>query len=129
MIEAGLFSLLSGTPAVAAIAGARIYPLVLPTDGELPAVTYQVVGARPDPTLQTSGFQRWRIQCDCWAEDYSAAAGLRDALTTALNGYQGTLSDGTILQNAELIQPIDHFDHEALQYRCTVEFYLYFDFQ
>lgn len=128
MIEAGLFSLLSNTPAIAALVGTRIYPVVLPTAPTLPALSYQIVGAMSKPTLNNSGFQRFRMQFDCWGQDYSDAVTLREALVKALNGYQGLLSDGTMLQNAQFIQPIDFFEHEALQYRCAVEFYLYFDF-
>lgn len=128
MIEAGLFNLVSTTPAVAAICETRIYPLILPTGSKYPAATYQMISANPDPTLDTSGFQRWRIQYDCFGRTYADASGLRRALITALNGYVGVLSDGTHLQNAEFHNLTDFFNDASRTYRCMVEFHLYFTF-
>lgn len=128
MIEAGLFNLLSTTPAIEAICQTRIYPVVLPEEPTYPAATYQMISARAEPTFETSGFQRWRIQFDCFGVAYPDASGLRDALIKALNGYQGVLSDGTILQNADFIQLTDYFYDQARIFRCMVEFHLYFTF-
>lgn len=128
MIEAGISHLLVTTPAVEAICGTRIYPMILPTEPTYPAATYQMISANPDPTLDTSGFQRWRIQFDCFGRSYSDAAGLRGALITALNGYLGTLNDGTRLQNAEFHNLTDFFYDASRTYRCMVEFYVYFTF-
>lgn len=128
MIDAGLWHLLSTTAAITAICKTRIYPIILPPDPTWPAMTYQIIAATPEPTLDTAGFQRWRLQFDCWANTYADAASLRAALIRTLNGYQGTLSDGTLLQDAEFIQVTDFFADDARVYRCMVEFYLYFTF-
>jgi hypothetical protein len=47
-----------------------------------------------------------------------------------LNGYQGTLADGTVIQNVDLVnaEGLDSFDYELLQYRRMIEFYFYFTF-
>lgn len=128
MIEVGLAALLNTTPAIQAICGARIYPVALLPNASYPALTFQLISATPDPTFDTSGFQRWRIQFDCFGEAYADASGLRKALIKTLNGYQGLLSDGTNLQNAEFLQLIDFFNDNARIFRCMVEFYLYFTF-
>lgn len=126
MIDAGLFHLLSTATAITDICQTRIFPVLLPTGPDYPAVTYQLISATPQPTLNTSGFQRWRIQFDCWGKSYADAAGLRAALVKTLNGFQGVLSDGTRLQNADFLQLTDFFADDARVYRCMVEFYLYF---
>jgi hypothetical protein len=128
MIDAGIFTLLSTTAAITSICQTRIYPVILPTGPTLPALTYQLIAAKTNPTFETSGMQRWRIQFDCWAETYADAAGLRKALIQTLNGYQGTLSDGTVLQNADLQQIVDFFEDNARVFRCMVELYMYFNF-
>jgi hypothetical protein len=130
MIQTGLFSLITGFSSVSALIGTRLHPLSLREAETLPAMTYQLVGGSSDPTFETSGMQRLRVQFDCWGENYDDAAGLRDALIKALNGYQGLLSDGTYLQNADLISSIgaDYFEDMPRQYRCMVEFYFYFVF-
>jgi hypothetical protein len=128
MISTGLFSLLSTAAPITALVDTRIYPVRLPTKPTLPAITYQSAGGAGEQTLNTSGFQRRRYQFDFYGLVYLDAEAVRDALVAFLNGYQGLLSDGTLLQNAEYLQPIDFDQQEALQYRCAVEFYLYFDF-
>lgn len=128
MIQIGIFSLLTGFPGVAALVGTRVIPVTLPEPPILPALTYQFAGGSSQPTFETSGMQKQRVQFDCWGQSYDDAASLRAALIAALNGYQGALSDGTYLQNAELLQSMDFFENEARQYRCMVEFYLWYDF-
>jgi len=127
MIEQGLYTLLAATSTIAAMVGTRIYPLILPEASVLPALTYQVVGGHSSATFDTAGMTRLRMQFDCWGADYLDAITLRVALIAALNGYQGLLSDGTNLQNAQQLQNVDFFDHEARYYRAMTEFYLYFD--
>jgi hypothetical protein len=128
MIEQGLWQLLSTTGAITTLCGTRIYPAVLPTDPTYPCVLYKMIAAKPSPTMATSGFQRWRIEFDCFANTYLSAASLRSALRSTLEGYRGTLSDGTYLQDAQFIQLGDMFEDDARVYRAMIEFYLFFDF-
>jgi hypothetical protein len=128
MIDVGIFQLLSTTAAITSLCETRIYPTVLPTGPTLPAVTYRMISAKPSPTLTTSGFQRWRMQCDCFAETRAQAAGLREALRSTLEGYNGVLSDGTFLQDAQFVQLSDDFQDDARVYRCLIEFFLSFNF-
>lgn len=128
MISRGLFSLLSAEPTIAAAAPGGVYPLLLPKGGVTPAMTYQVVGGTSAATLTSSGLQKVRVQFDCFAQSYDAAAFLRDTLIRFLNRYAGTLSDGTQLQDVQLIQSADFYDQDALQPRCMCEFYLFFNF-
>jgi hypothetical protein len=55
VIETGIFSLLSTTSAITSLCGSRIFPDPMPEDEVYPAITYAMIGARPDPTLDTSG--------------------------------------------------------------------------
>ena len=130
MIQTGIYSLITGFSSVSALIGTRLHPVTLKEAETLPAMTYQLVGGSSDPTLTTSGLQRLRVQFDCWGANYDDAAGLRKALIKELNGYRGLLSDGTYLQNADLIGSIgvDYFEDVPRQYRCMVEFYFYFVF-
>lgn len=128
MIEQGLWHLLSTTTAITALCKTRIYPVILPTDPTYPCALYKTIAAKPSPTMDTSGFQRWRVEFDCFAYAYMDAAALRSALRSTLEGYRGVLSDGTSLQDCQFIQLGDMFEEDARVYRCMVEFYLYFDF-
>ncbi len=113
MIEQSLFSVLSS-----ALPGARIYPLTLPLEPILPALTYSVIGATASPTLNTSGLTRYRVEISCYGQTYFDAATLRSQLKAALNGYQDHNMTVNWTSNT------DYFLHEALQYRCCAEFHI-----
>lgn len=128
MIETGLFSLLSTTSAITTLCGTRIYPFVLPTDPTYPCVLYKWIGAKPDPTMDTSGFQRWRMEFDCFAQTPASAIALRSAIRQALEGHRGRLTDGTYLQDAQFTQLGDFFEDDARIPRAMIEFFLFFNF-
>lgn len=127
MINAGLFALLSTTSAISSICGTRIYPVVRPTGATYPALTYKLIAAKPSPTLQTSGYQRWRIEFNCFAGTYDQAAALRAALRSTLEGFNGILGDGTFLQDAQFIQLGEDFEDDPRIYCLMIEFYLFFN--
>lgn len=127
MISEGIFSLLSTDAGVSALVGTRVYPVRLPTNPTYPCVRYLIVGGSSDPTFKTSGLQRIRLQVDGFGATHKSADAVRDAVTALLDGYVGTLSDGTYVQNITQIQPLDYDDPDALAFRCMVEFYVLFD--
>ncbi len=128
MIETGIFALLTGNANISAIVGTRVYPGNLPEPPVLPAISHRLVGGNSDPTFDTSGLQRQRREFNCHAGTDDAALALRAVLIQEMNGYRGVLSDGTVLQNMDLVQSMDFFDEDPRQFRCMVEFYLYFTF-
>ena len=117
MIEATLYSVISSATAITALSGDRIYPVVLPTDPALPALSYMFIAGVVKPTMDTRGTQRSRVQIDCWGNTYSDAVSLREAVIQTLAGY----NDGFCCQ---ILNTLDDFEHELLQYRAVVEVYL-----
>jgi hypothetical protein len=134
VIDQGLVTLLAANAGVAAIlvtgGAGSIYQGVVPEDiAQYPCLSYQFVGGRSAPTLQGSGQQRSRVQIDCWATTADAAKLLADAVRQALNGYQGLLSDGTFLLDAQILHPgIDYFSDDSRFFRRMLEFYLLYNF-
>jgi hypothetical protein len=121
MIETALYNVLSGMPAIIAITTAdRIYPAILPTEPTLPELTYAFVGGTVKPTMDTRGTQKSRVQLDCWGNSYPDAVTLRNAVIDSLAGY----ADANF--STQILQTIDFFEHEALQYRAVVEVYLFY---
>lgn len=127
MIDAGLFTLLSTTSAITALCGTRIYPVTFPTGPTYPAMAFKWIGAKPNPTLRNSGYQRWRMEFECRDHTYALALAMRGALRSTLEGYNGVLSDGTFLQDAQFVQLRDDFEDDPRVYCCTIEFYLFFN--
>jgi hypothetical protein len=123
VIEQSIYSVLSGTAAITTIVGSNIFPLVLPTDPTLPAITYSTVASVSNPTMTTRGLTRARFQIDCWTEGDSAyldGCTLRDAVIQTFAGHQDANFTSQILTTR------DEFDHELLQYRAVVEIYVWY---
>jgi hypothetical protein len=128
VIETGIISLLNNSFQVASLCGSRIFPDPMPENEVYPAITYMMIGARPDPTLDTSGYQRHRVEFRCRAENALEAIGLREALRNTLEGYNGVLTDGTFLQDVQFINLMDSFVENPRLYERTIEFYFFFCF-
>jgi hypothetical protein len=119
VIETDILAALEAQSTITALVGESIYPVLLPIDSPLPALTYQIVGSSSGQTLSTHGMQRIRLQIDCWATDYLTAITLRSAVAAAFDGYQD--SNFTAL----LLSKVDDFEPDALQYRAMLEFYIF----
>lgn len=128
MLKSAVFRLLSTTSAITAICGTRIYPEVRPTGPAYPLIVFKKISKKANPTMNTSGMQRDRYQFDCWAQADIVAEQLCDVLRQTLNGYQGTLSDGTILQNAMISNENTSFTDDPRIYCDTIEFLLLYNF-
>ncbi len=126
MFEAGLFQLLQTAPALVALQGANVFPVLLP-EGTTVGTTYQIVGGSSAATFTSVGVQRRRVQTDHFAETYLIAVQLRNATIKLLNQFVGELPNGFEVMQCDLIQPIDHFDNDVRQFRCSAEFYFYFN--
>ena len=122
MVETALFTALSASEAVSALAGTRIYPATLPKDPALPAVVYHFAGGANQPTMDTPGKQRSRLQLDCIAETYSDAINLRKAVVQTLAGYSSAAFQSQILNATGS----DGFDQDLLQYVAICEAYAWF---
>lgn len=83
---------------VAGLASTRVYPVVMPQGGTLPALVLQVIsGPRPVTLSGAVEPAPHRVQVDAWAETYAAAHALRAAAEAAVNGHDGTTGD-TVFQ-------------------------------
>jgi hypothetical protein len=128
MFEAGLYSLLAGEATISALVGTRVTPVRLPIGSPMPALTYRIIGGASEPTFESSGMQRVRVQFDAFGDTHLNAAALRDAVRKFLNGFRGPLSDGTVVQSFDLIQSMDYDEQYSREFRCMVEMYAYFVF-
>lgn len=92
-LEAALVSILEDDSGVGAIAGDRIYALVLPQGVVYPAIRWQRISTpRLKSTSGPSGRARPRFQIDCYAGTHAEALSLAAAVRAALDGFSGTVA-------------------------------------
>lgn len=94
-IEAAIFKSLGEEATISAVVGsdpARIFPLIVPQDQALPAMTYQQISGDRDHVLSgPTGFTKNRYQFNCWAATYPEAKRLFEALRIFWDGFSGTV--------------------------------------
>lgn len=104
-LSEALFARLSNDSAVSAIASSRIYPRTAPQNVTRPFVVfYRIDSSRDYHLTAPSGLVNPRIQFDCWAETYTEAEDLREAIRKSLSGGQFTA--------AGLYVPVAHAETE-----------------
>lgn len=123
MLEESIFSHLSTVAAITTYVGAsssaRIYPVYLPQDPTLPAMSYQRISSQPQVSM--GGFcnlDNPRIQIDCWATSYSAVKGMAEAVRDAMMSAAGF--------NALEISDQDLFEPDLEIYRVSIDFSCWF---
>jgi hypothetical protein len=122
MIETGLTAYLLAQSSVTSLIGEALQPLPAPDEVEqYPCVTYQVASYQADYTASGStGWAQKRVVYNCWATTYLQAITIREAIRTALTGYQGTLPDGTEVFLAECVNGEDYFEPGSRLYRTSL---------
>jgi hypothetical protein len=119
-LGAGVSGFLSGLSV-----GERVYPLTLPQDVTLPALTYQVISDVPTvshstmqdhPTYTGVRHSFTRIQFGCYGRSYDDAEALCDELAAFAVGYRGSWGDVEVDSVVPDLR-LDDFDEAPAIYR------------
>ena len=101
------------------IVEARLYPMMLPQNPVLPAITIQLTGTRGiDTHDDAGGIKISTLQIDSWGSTHTSVKLLAKAVRGVLNGYSGTL-DTQAAQNIVFKNELDLFDPETEKYRVV----------
>jgi len=108
--EQGLAYVLVSDPAVAAVVGTRVYPVIAPATADLPFATWRRAGVQRSHTLSgPMGMPTVVMSVDLYAETYEAVRDLADRVRRALDGYGGSPSDSVLVNNVSLDNEADGF--------------------
>ena len=125
IIEEALFSHLSAFAGLTALVGTRIYPMLLPQQATLPAVTFMKVS---NPYIRTFGSTigaQPRFQFSCWATTYLGAKAVADQIKAALDFYAGTMGGGVVVRAGLVENELDDYDPETKRYHVPVDVILW----
>ena len=103
--------------AVAAVIGAKCYPVVAPQKAAVPFVILSIVNV--DPTDTKSGVSTtdvFRIQADSYAASYDAVQDLDKKVRTAIDKFMGT-SSGIYIDGVRYLTSQDAYEEEPGEYR------------
>jgi len=115
MVETEIYTLLTQNATVARKINTRIYPVVLPQDVQLPAVSYQRISAEKVNHLGGySGLSNPHIVINSWGPRYDDVKALASDIHSAMNGA-GTFK--SVLTNE-----LDGFDPEINLYVVSQDY-------
>jgi hypothetical protein len=103
--------------------GDRFYPVKLPQEPTLPAITYRRLSpGASDMTLDgPGGLKEPRIRLDVWDTSFTGARAIAEAVKTALNGFRGVCGDQE-LQGVFLAAEQDLYEDDTELHRVLLEF-------
>lgn len=123
-MDEALYSYLSTHAGLSALVGTRIYPVKLPQNVSLPAVTYQKISGHRVHAMQTDpGYASPRFQISCWAVDSATESGydivkaVAEQARAALQDYRGTMggAGGVVVDAVFLDDENDFYEDAARQ--------------
>ncbi len=115
MVETKIYTLLTGNATIARKVNKRIYPLVMPQDPVLPAITYQRISANKVNHLGGySGLENPHIVINTWARTYDEAKAISEDIHSAMNGATGFRSI--------LINDLDGYDPDINLFVVSQDF-------
>lgn len=137
MIEKGLKDLLCNDPVVGPLVGGsaspftpgtRVQSFLLQPGSSFPAIVYFVVATSPLTSMDgVNALQMKRFQIDCLSKKSPVEAKtLAQAVHALLDGFRGTLSEGTYVQSCLPNQDIDTFDYDPQTFRVMCDFNIRF---
>jgi hypothetical protein len=119
-IEAAIRQYLLSQPATTNLIADRLYPMVLPQPPTLPSVTYSRVSRSGVRDLTGVAYWVSRFQFSCWAERYSEAKNVAQAVRQALEDYVGTMGVFRIIGSGS-VNEIDLSEPDTGLYHVPVD--------
>jgi hypothetical protein len=90
VMEGALIDLIKADTAIAAVVGARVYPVRRPQGSEYPVVVVTRISGQPLYADEGEvGLQQARVQVDSMAMTYTAAKDLAQLVRTRLSAFDG----------------------------------------
>ena len=117
MLEIKLYTALSGSTKITVLSSVstRIYPLIVPQESAMPAITYaRVSGGQQNDLSGYSNIENPRIQIDCWATSYKE-------IKTIAENVHAVLYAATTFK-AILVSDMDLYESDVELYRETMDF-------
>lgn len=130
-IDEGLYAYLSAYAGLIALTSTRIYPLILPQDCALPAVTYQRIS---DPVDHAMGSDvttyHPRYQVSCWATTYAGVQAVAAQVKAALRDYTSTAFGGAGGENVLRVfyeGTYSSYDPNTEEYQEVLDFIIWYN--
>lgn len=101
---------IAADPAVAALLGERIWPVIAPQSASLPFATWRRTGVQRSQTLSgPMGMATVLLAVDVFSTTYEEARDIADRVRSVLDGWGGAVSEYVSVRNVSLDSESDGF--------------------
>lgn len=122
MLSKALYTKLSGTAGITALVSTRIYPVVLPENVTLPAISYSVVAQPQIHSLEGVTALNSLVQIDCWADTFLASQNVAEAIANAINDFSGTIGSEEKIHSSIQTGKQELFEPDVNDYRVSLDY-------
>lgn len=101
----------------------RVYPLVIPTDATVPAISYLFRdGDRQAFYRDSFGLEDYNLQIDIYSHSYVTNQTIYDTIIDHFNGISGPVNNNTIIQRGIIASTLNSIDgSDPTLYRTITE--------
>lgn len=92
LISQGIIAALKAHSGVAALVGTRIYPVLIPKGAGRPAITVQLIHAKPSGEMRNNNIESSRWQVSAWGDNYGSIRPVVAQIIDCLVGLSGSLA-------------------------------------
>lgn len=127
--ESGIVARLNAVTAVTDLTGARIFADILPDGEGYPAIVYQIISNFPFDSVLSSDGGKFvaRVQFTLLDDNKLGIIALNNALRTAMQRFQGTADDVTILDSRIENEFDQEFDRETKVTERICDYTIYYE--
>lgn len=124
-IEEALYKTLTSTIGLSSLIEARVYPVLMPQNCQLPAITYQrISGSRVYAFQKDTDLAHPVFQINCWAKTYSEVKSIARQVRLALQNFSGLMggTDGVNVSAVIILGDMDDYEPETGIYSIKMDF-------
>lgn len=113
-----LYAKLAADSGVSTLVSTRIYPVILPQDPTVPAISYQQISNTEQDG--TSTIRETRYQVDCWDDDFAGVESLADAVRAALEEWTDTDQTPRV-KMCRVVGGYHDYENDTALYRNSID--------
>lgn len=123
LMQATAVTTIIGTPATRTDRRSGVSWVQMVEGADLPALVLSTISGEGTPSLDGADpLHTARIQISCYAGTYAGAKALARAVRNLLEGFAGSLPEGTNVGNVILNAEMDAFEDGPFSFHCPLDF-------